>query len=84
MKLAVYDSSIKRETIQNIERVSRETAALEQAALDDASIAVTISHASHPLLDTWDELKQLSEEAMPSAKQKIAAERVRKKLQRKD
>ena len=80
----IYDSKIKKETIKEIETESAIETAKHQKALDDASLAVTISHASNPLPSDWAKLEQLSEKANPSAKQKIAAERVLKKLRRKN
>ena len=79
-----YDSKIKKETTQKIESVTREETAKHQKLLDDASLAVTISHASNPLPSDWAKLEQLSKKATPTAKQKVAAERVRKKLRPKD
>ena len=79
-----YDSKIKKETIKAIEKESAVETAKHQKLLDDASLAVTISHTSNPLLSDWAKLKRLSEKATPTAKQKVAAERVRKKLRPKD
>jgi len=79
-----YDSKIKKATIKEIETESAAEAAKQQLALDAASEAVLISHVSSPIPSDWAKLEQLSEKASPSAKAKAAANKIRKKLRRKD
>ena len=81
---AIYDKNLKKEVIKEVENVARETMYREQEKLNEVSESTIINHANNPLPSSWDELGKLSEKASPSAKSKVAKDKILKKLRRKD
>jgi len=78
------DSNVKKETLKEVEHAVLEQSAIEQKHLNEISESTIISHLDNPLPASWDKLKLMSEKTSPTAKQKAAYDKIRKKLRRKN
>lgn len=82
-----HDSKIKKETTTAIETQARIETAKQQQVLNDASESALISHAAHPLPDSWDSLKQLSKSKKtgnPGKNAKAAKDKILKRVRPKN